>query len=93
MEKKTYIFTSGKHHGTDSEGNPKVYRKGDKIELTKEQAAGLTNKIVDPDAEYGVDISGPSVSEGNAMLQRIAELEAENAALREAIDGDNDDDE
>jgi len=91
MEKKTYVFIAGKHHGTDSEGNPKVFVKGDKIELTEQEAAGLTNKIVDPQAEYGVDISAPSVDEGNAMLQRIKELEAENAELREAVDVEDED--
>jgi Mg2+ and Co2+ transporter CorA len=91
MEKKTYVFIAGKHHTVDANGEPKVYHKGDKIELTEKEAAGLTNKIVDPQAEYGVEISsGPSVNEGNAMLQRIAELEAENTSLREAVDADDD---
>lgn len=87
MEKKTYVITSGKHHTPE-----KVYVKGDKIELTTDEAKGLENKIIDPEAEYGVSAgpaTGPSAEEGFAMLARIKELEQENAELKEAIESED----
>lgn len=84
MEKKTYIISAGKHYV-----NGKVYRKGDKIELTEDEAKGLTNKIVDP-ATFGLTGNETSSNdEVQALKDRIAELEQENAELKEAIEGDD----
>lgn len=83
MEKKTYVITSGKH--IDSEG--KKYVKGDKIELTEDEAKGLVNKIVDP-SSFGVAVSA-SPDEVSALRQRIADLEQENAELKEAVESDD----
>jgi len=82
MQKKTYIVTSGKHHVTNEDGTTRIYKQGDRIELTKEEAEGLTNKVRLPDS-----FTSDSYSEDTTTLkQRIAELEAENAELKEAID-------
>jgi peptidoglycan hydrolase CwlO-like protein len=88
MEKKTYIFVSGKH--TDSEGN--TYKKGDRIELTEDEAKGLVNKIVDLEASFGVSVSADTSSfeaENARLKERIAELELEVEELKEAIEGDD----
>ena len=78
MDTKTYIFTTGKH--TDSEG--KQYKKGDRIDLTKEQANGLANKVIDLEASYGITSDS---SDNVALKERIAELELEVEQLKEAI--------
>ncbi len=85
---KTYIFTAGKHHGFDADGNPKVFKKGEKIELTEEQAKGLVNKVTDL-SEFGASVSDvPAADDNSALLERIAQLEKDNADLREAIDAE-----
>jgi hypothetical protein len=77
---KTYVITSGKHHTPE-----KVYIKGDKIELTEQETVGLTNKIIDPEATYGVSVE----SDNSRLLARIAELELENEELKEAIESED----
>ena len=88
MEKKTYVITSGKHHTSE-----KIYVKGDKIELTVDEAKALANKIVDP-ASLGLsaETNASLESEIEVLKARIASLEAENEQLKEAIDGEESED-
>lgn len=83
---KKYVLT-GKHVLADG----KVMRPGSSINLTKNQAANMEGKIVDPDTVL------PSGSFGNEELEaeilqrdeRIKALELENEDLKRQLNGEN----
>lgn len=86
MEKKDYIFISGKHTvPSGKEGVPDiVLKKGDKIALTDEQAKALENKVVLADStEAKIAFSGG----GNAaaQVQVDANAQAEIERLKAAL--------
>ncbi len=89
---KTFILTHPHHgfKGEDGEGNriPYEYKKGEKIELTKEQEKALENKIVDPDST-----ASNNSDEVAALQAKIAELEAQNAELANASPEDEEEEE
>lgn len=88
MEKKIYVFVAGKHIGPDG----KKYVKGDKIELTQDEAKGLVNKIVDPEATLGISVD-PNTSnleaENARLREKVAELELEVEQLKEAMEAED----
>lgn len=87
---KDYVLLS-KHRGADG----KVYQKGDTIKLTEEQAANLTNKVLDPKDVVVTNNGGDEklVVQVEKLEGQVAELtkqledaKAENAELTKQLD-------